>query len=268
MNSMITVMIPSYNPGKYLVDAIRSVQKQSYKNWEMILVDDCSTDDSLDLAGPLLRDPRIKVIKNEENLGQSKTQNIALKHVSTPFMVQLDSDDWFLPHTLKTLVQEFKKQPKDVALISGNIRIVQEEAEYLDAHDNKSMTYIKKGRQINGPYDFLISNTSLWPRCYRTSALKSIGGWPVDDPYEGRYMEDKIVLFRLIERYRFHWINEVLYVHRRHDYNGTKKLDYYNDVIEWNAKRVLKRWGDKYEPIFDIADTGWKYIVGIKLKSQ
>ncbi len=266
--SEITIFIPSYNPGKLLIDALKSIYNQTYSDWRVILVDDASTDDSLMLAENLLNDPRITVVKNEINVGQSKAQNIALELVTTPYMVQLDSDDWFVPYTLETLVNEFKKQPGDVAVVSGNIMVVNEETEYMKEHDNIPISFVRRGRIFKDRYDFLLSNMSLWPRCYRTSALREIGGWPVDDPYEGRNMEDKLVLFRLIEKFRFHWVDEVLYVHRRHDYNNTRKIDEYNNIIEYNAKQVLKRWGDNFEPVFDIDSYGWKNVVHLAKKNK
>jgi cellulose synthase/poly-beta-1,6-N-acetylglucosamine synthase-like glycosyltransferase len=229
-------------------------------------VDDASTDNSLTLAEHLLNDPRIMVVRNEVNVGQSKAQNIALGLVATPYMVQLDSDDWFVPHALDTLVNEFNKQPQDVAVVSGNIMVVVEESEYLQQHNNISTSYIRKGRAFTDCYDFLLSNLSLWPRCYRTNALREVGGWPVNDPFEGRNMEDRLVLLRLIEKFRFHWIDEVLYYHRRHDYNNTKKLDEYNFIIEYTTREMLQRWGDVFEPMFMINEYGWKVIIGIKEK--
>lgn len=266
MNSEITVVIPSYNPGKFLIDALKSVYAQTYSDWKLILVDDASDDDSIKMAEELLNDARITIIRNSINLGQSKAQNKALELVDTEYFVQLDSDDWFLPHTLETLLNEFKKQPDDIALVSGNIKIINETTKYLSAHNNQPIEFIRRGRLFKDCYEFMLANMSLWPRCYRTSAVRDIGGWPTDDPYQGRNMEDKIILFRLIEKYRFHWTDEVLYVHRRHDYNNTNKLDQYNYLTEWTTKRVLKRWGDKFVPVFQIDAYGWKSVARLKPK--
>lgn len=260
MSSEITVVIPSFNPGKYLIDALESVYKQTYSDWKIILVDDGSDDDSLSLAQHLLNDPRILVIKNNENLGQSKAQNIALASVDTPYMVQLDSDDWLLPHALETLLSEFKKQKEDVAVVSANIEVSIEETEVLSHETNNPKKFILRGRLFKDKYDFLCSNLSLWPRCYRTSALRKVGGWPVNGPYEGRHLEDKRVLYRLIQKYRFHWIDEVLYVHRRHDHNNTLNVEAYNEIIEYSVKEILKRWGNKYKPVFRINSQGWIMI--------
>ena len=111
-------------------------------------------------------------------------------------------------------------------------------------------TKIRKGGSFEDPFEFLLANTTLCPRLYRTSALQSIGGWPTDDPYEGRYREDMRTLYRLIEKYKFHWIDKELYIVRLHENNHTKQLDKYLEIMEWSVNNALLRLGDKYEPVF------------------
>lgn len=259
MDSEITVIIPSYNSGRFLIDALQSVYEQTYSNWKLILVDDCSNDDSLKLAEKLLDDPRITVIKNDVNLGQSKAQNVALKYITTPYFIQLDSDDWFVPDTLETVVNEFKKQQEDVGIVSGNIKIVIESTEQLNKNGGKPTVIMRRGRLYKDKYELVLFSASVWPRCYRTSAVKKIGGWPTGDKYGGRYMEDKLILYRLAEEYKFHWINKVLYVHRRHDNNSTNNIGGYNDVYVWYVEKMLKRWGNEYVATFS-TDCGWKIV--------
>ena len=267
MSEKVTVLIPSYNPGRYLRHALKSVFQQTYSEWKVILVDDASTDGSLHGVKYFTGFPQVKVLKNQKNLGQSKSLNIGLEKVDTPYTVQLDSDDWFPPHALERLVKEAEELPRDVGVVHGNMRIVVEESSTSSPELSSSL--IKKGRQYEDRLDFLMSNSSVWPRFYHSSALRDIGGWPTDDPYEGRYLEDKRILFRMIEDYRFHWVDEVLYVHRRHDYNQTdNKMEIYRYMTEWNVRDTLKRWGDNCEPVFEIHDNGWKYLIDLVEPSQ
>ncbi len=269
MGSEITVVLPSYNGGNYLVQALDSIHSQTYKDWKLVLVDDFSNDNSIQKAKFLLNDPRILVTRNPVNLGQARSQNRALYYVTTPYFVQLDSDDWFKPNTLQVLVDEFRKQPANVAVVSGNMEVVNQTSQYLLEHNNQSASYVIKGRNFTDEYDFMMANISLWPRCYRASAVRDVGGWPVDDPYKGRHMEDMQLLFRLLDKYRFHWIDEVLYVHRDHDKSSTRKYQReYNHMIEWNMRRVLIRWGDKFEPVFEFDAAGWKRITQLIPKNN
>lgn len=187
MNYEVTVIISSYNPGDYLVDALESVFKQTYQGWKIILIDDASTDDSLLKAAKYIEDPRVRLICNTQNLGQSRCQNIALELVDTPYVVCLDADDWFQENTLEVLLKEAKKCGEDVGVFCGNYLVI-----YEDSNGNIAKTKLKKGRGFENHYDFLISNKTLRPRFYRTEALRKVKGWPVDDPWRADMEKIKI----------------------------------------------------------------------------
>ncbi len=259
--SAVTVVIPSYNAGRYLKEAVESVFAQTYKNWRMMIVDDASTDDSMARIRKYLKDPRVSIIRNQMNIGQTKSLNVALKHVKTPFMVQLDSDDWFLPYTLETLVNQAKKVGPNVALISGNIKLV-----WFRKDGKQSKTLIQKGRQYSDKYQFLLSNRSCWPRFYRTAALRSVGGWPTGGPYEGRYIEDLRILLRLIPRYKFKWMNRTLYVHRRHQRSMTHRTQEMKRTLYWLIDKTLKDWGDQYRPIYRLLPNGYPQLKSLVVK--
>lgn len=257
----VTVVIPSYNAGRYLKEAVESVFAQTYKNWRMIIVDDASSDASMARIRKYLKDPRIRVIRNQFNIGQTKSLNVALKHVKTPFMVQLDSDDWFLPDTLETLVNQTSKVGPNVALISGNIKLV-----WLGKDGKQTKTLIRKGRQYRDKYQFLLSNRSCWPRFYRTTALRSVRGWPTGGPYEGRYIEDLRILLRLIPRYQFKWINKTLYVHRRHQRSMTHRTQEMKRTLYWLINKTLEDWGDQHRPIYRLLPNGYPQLKSLVLK--
>ncbi|MGZ7440704.1 glycosyltransferase [Paenibacillus sp. TH7-28] len=254
-NALVTVVIPFYNPGRFLEEAIESVFQQIYPRWKLLLIDDGSTEQYESRIKTYLSDPRVKLIRLPQNAGQSQALNQGLELADTPFIVQLDSDDWFYPHTLEVLAGEALKQPEEVAVVSGNILVVHE-----DANGDRFLTTMNKGRAFADKYDFLLANTSLWPRFYRTNAIRAIGGWPTDDPYQGRVMEDKRILLRLIERYRFHWIDQMLYIHRRHTGNHTNQIGLYAEMVEWSVRDALQRWGSPYEPVFENYGIGWKKL--------
>ena len=67
MGELVSIVMPSYHTGSYIADSIRSVLAQTYDNWELLIVDDCSPDDTDDVVRPLLEDPRIRYFKNEKS---------------------------------------------------------------------------------------------------------------------------------------------------------------------------------------------------------
>ena len=92
MDDLISIIMPSYNTGKYIADSIKSILGQTYGNWELIIVDDCSTDDT-DAIVAGFRDARIRYYKNEKNSGAAVSRNRALREAKGRYIAFLDSDD-------------------------------------------------------------------------------------------------------------------------------------------------------------------------------
>lgn len=93
-NDLVSIIMPSYNCGKYVEETIRSVQSQSYQNWEVIFMDDCSTDDTIRKVSALREeDSRIRLYQNISNLGAAVSRNNALREAKGRWIAFLDSDD-------------------------------------------------------------------------------------------------------------------------------------------------------------------------------
>lgn len=105
----ISVIIPTFNRGWCIQRAIKSVIKQPYKNWELIIVDDGSADNTKKVVKKYLKDKRIRYHKLSKNKGVNFARNKGLDISSGEYVVLLDSDDEFLPHALKNIASEFDK---------------------------------------------------------------------------------------------------------------------------------------------------------------
>ncbi len=100
--SVVSIITPAYNAAPYLAETIRSVQNQTFFDWEMIIVDDCSKDNTLSIARSLSEtDDRIKVYQNSKNSGVAATRNFALEKANGKYIAFLDSDDLWLPEKLE-----------------------------------------------------------------------------------------------------------------------------------------------------------------------
>ena len=98
--------MPSYNCGEYVEDTIRCVQAQTYQNWEIIFVDDCSTDDSVKIVTELRdKDSRIRLLQNKVNSGAAVSRNNALQEARGRWIAFLDSDDLWEPTKLEKQVR-------------------------------------------------------------------------------------------------------------------------------------------------------------------
>lgn len=115
---LVTVVIPNYNHARYLGDAIRSVQAQTYPYFEVIIVDDGSQDDSRVVAATFLDDDRIQYIY-QDNQGLSAARNTGIRAAAGAFIGVLDADDMYTPNYLETLVGVLVAQPQATAVFCG-----------------------------------------------------------------------------------------------------------------------------------------------------
>ena len=97
---LVSVIMPSWNTAGYIMESVESVLNQTYKNWELIIVDDASTDGTVDLLKQV-NDPRVKVFVNEQNSGAAVTRNRAMREAKGDWIAFLDSDDLWSPTKLE-----------------------------------------------------------------------------------------------------------------------------------------------------------------------
>lgn len=109
MNELVSIIMPSYNTAKFISETIESVSAQTYPNWELIIVDDCSTDNTNEVVKSFLLDDRIKYIKNEKNSGAAVSRNRALREAKGKWVAFLDSDDLWLPEKLEKQIAFMEK---------------------------------------------------------------------------------------------------------------------------------------------------------------
>ena len=105
MNNLVSIIMPSYNTGDFISETIESVLAQTYENWELIIVDDCSTDNTDEVVEKYLTDSRIEYFKNEKNSGAAVSRNRALREAKGKWIAFLDSDDLWEPTKLQKQIQ-------------------------------------------------------------------------------------------------------------------------------------------------------------------
>lgn len=110
-NESVSIITPSYNSARFIAETIESVLAQTYQEWEMIIVDDCSTDDSVEIIEKYQSmDSRIRLVRLEINSGPAIARNRAIEEARGRYIAFLDSDDIWFPHKLEkqTLFMEEK----------------------------------------------------------------------------------------------------------------------------------------------------------------
>ncbi|MNO20282.1 putative glycosyltransferase EpsE [compost metagenome] len=251
--SDVTVVITLYNKEAYIQGAIQSVLNQSYHNWRLLIIDDASTDRSLQYA-QTIKDDRITLIALKKNVGQTHALNYALSLITTPYFIQLDADDWLDSHALLRMMETSKTYP-EAALIYGNHMTywLDEEKRII----NKEIIILE---QYKDKYDLLLKmNHALVPRCYKTEVVRNIGGWMVQEKGD-MLAEDVQIILRLVKDHQWIWINEVLY-HRRRDPENLKKFEDTRALrrnYRYNLyNQLLREWGSEYRAKWKIADNSY-----------
>ena len=114
----ISIITPAYNAGKYIVETIESVLAQTYQNWELLIVDDGSIDNTADVIKPFLSDNRIHYLY-QNNGKQGKARNLAIKQSKGTYLAFLDADDLWVPHKLELQLREIVKSNADIIFSQG-----------------------------------------------------------------------------------------------------------------------------------------------------
>ena len=126
---LISVVTCAHNSERFLPEAIESVLAQTYPHWELILVNDASTDETSAIMDRCAaEDDRIRVIHNRDNLGNTRARNLAVRAASGEYIAVLDSDDVALPDRLERSLAALKTHP-DAALIGGPGILIEEHGE-------------------------------------------------------------------------------------------------------------------------------------------
>ena len=107
----VTVLMPTYNVAPYVKEAVESVLRQSYSDFELLVIDDCSTDGTLDVVRGI-SDSRIHIVQNERNLGLADNLNRGLSLIKTELVSRMDGDDIAEPHWLQSEVAVLESHPE------------------------------------------------------------------------------------------------------------------------------------------------------------
>ena len=141
---VVSVIMPAYNGETYIAEAIESIQKQTYPNWELIIIEDCSTDRTLSVIEGYLQDQRIKLFRNEYNLGIAASRNKAMELAGGKYIATQDDDDISLPDRLEAEVVFLNEHP-EIDATAGYWIAVNETGEKVQNIHNafKNPKYVK-----------------------------------------------------------------------------------------------------------------------------
>lgn len=137
-NPLVSIICLSYNHASYVLEALESVLNQSYSNIELIIADDCSTDNSKAVIEDWLKKhPTILFLPNEVNLGNTKTFNNAVKHAKGIYYIDLAADDILLPNCVQLQIEAFQNTNyTNLGVVYANINLIDEKDNFMSIYYN------------------------------------------------------------------------------------------------------------------------------------
>lgn len=220
-NPQVSIIIPSYNHARYLRTAIDSVLRQTYKNIELIIVDDGSSDESHQIIRSYLRDQRVKAILKSDNRGQSYAVNRGLEISTGVYVGLLASDDWYLPDKIRLQVEKFNNVPQSVGVIYGRgARYYEKTGETVEVNRPMYRGNVAEKFVAVGPFVYPV--TPL----FRRSCFDKV---PMDESFRA---EGEAVFARIALHYEFDYVDEVVAVMRDHDSNISKDVSQMYHEVE------------------------------------
>lgn len=234
---LVSIVMVNYNQERFIKEAIDSVIAQTYQNWELIIVDDGSTDQSVDIIKNY-DDDRIKPIYLEENSHICIATNVGFSHVTGEYIARLDSDDVWEKEKLYKQVALLEEKPNarvcftQVNLIDGNGQNINEkESELLNLYNSR-----QKDRKDWIRFFFFIGNSLLPTLVFDRQLLDEVGGFNL------AYCQshDFEFLIRLIKKTDFYFVEEKLARYRRNETQNSASTElndrrFFNEHMEIRA---------------------------------
>lgn len=166
-NPQLSVILPVYNAGNYLSACLDSIVSQTYSNFEVIAIDDGSTDNSVELLREFAHTyPNIKIARNKENRGIGYTVNKALSKAKGQFIARMDADDAMLPERLEKQIKYLQQNPETV-LVGGQCLVIDEDGNTTGTKQNPqahSDIYKKMFTTMSVQNPTVMINTALVPK--------------------------------------------------------------------------------------------------------
>lgn len=260
----VSIVIAAYNCGDFILETVSSVINQTFQNWELIIVDDCSSDDTPEKIAAL-NDNRIRIIRLDKNSGLPATpRNIGIRASKGEFIAFLDHDDTWSTEKLKVQIDYLREDP-ETALISCHLKISSPDRKY-----NNAKTTPKKKYQTGHLYDKLLQYNFI--ACssvvVRASVFDEVGFF--DENPQVSAAEDWDLWLRIARLHKITFIPQSLGLYRMHG-SGlstvTKQITRILYVIDKHIKRgwVTTGRANKAKANFYFFE-GW-FIIGRNTKT-
>ena len=250
MDDLVSIIMPSFNTGKYITETIESVLAQSYKNWELIIVDDCSSDNTDEIVSTYLSDDRIHYLKNEKNSGAAFSRNTALREAKGKWIAFLDSDDLWMPEKLEKQLSFMK---------SNGYFFSYTDYEEIDVDGKQTGVRVTGPRKVTktGMYNY------CWPGCLTVMYdADEIGLIQIENIKKNN---DYAMWLKVCKKADCYLLDEYLGKYRK-GRAGSVSTHSIKTMIGWHYK--LFREAEKQGTVRSIVNTGRNLVFGFYKKKR
>lgn len=237
---LVSVIMPCYNGEKFIGEAIESVMNQTYKNWELIIIDDNSMDNSEKIINNYLSDSRIKYIKSKKNKGIPVVRNIGIRVSKGEYIAFLDQDDIWVQKKIEKQLNLFYKKNERLGLIFGDVLNINSEGKEIkgiasQTFNNKKMKILESNKieiirtlylRNFIPFVTVIVNKEVFTKIGLLDE-SLVGG---ADDYE--------FCLRLVGNFKIMYMNEILAKKRIHKRNFSRVDRFLSDEIKISEKII------------------------------
>ena len=247
MNDLVSIIMPSYNTGRFIKETIESVLAQSYPTWELIIVDDCSTDDTDDVVSQYLSDNRIHYLKNDFNSGAAISRNRALREAKGKWIAFLDSDDLWFPEKLEKQIRFME---------NGNYHFSYTRYEEINEGSEPLGIVVSGPSKITkvGMYNY------CWPGCLTVMYdAEYVGLLQIEDIKKNN---DYAMWLKVCKKANCYLLDEILARYRKR--SGSISNHGYMKLIKWHYK--LYREAENKNPISSFVLTVRNLFFGVLKK--
>jgi glycosyltransferase involved in cell wall biosynthesis len=234
-NPLVSVIIPTYNHADVLTRAVQSVLNQIYANFELIVVDDCSTDDTQAVIKKF-KDDRIIYVRHSENKGLAATRNTGMNKAKGGWFAFLDADDEFLPDRLKIQVEILPSLSQDTDLVIADLYSLNKHClikkKRLSAGNQNACGYIRPSAKFPAA---VYSPPSTW--FLHRSCVSKVGLF--DELMFG--IEDADYFVRVLEQGRIYYLNHVVIIKHVHPRQKREFSPRYYQGRQYFLKKYLAK---------------------------
>ena len=255
MEKKISVLMTCFNASKYIIFSLESIIKQKYKNWELIIIDDHSSDNSTEIIKKF-NSKKIKLYKLNKHIGRTASLNYGLKKIKSNYIAILDADDLALKDRFSDQI-DFLDKNKHIDLVGSWASTIDEKGKTIN---NRILKSNLKSLESYMMFRNVFSHSSIM---FRKKILKKVKKYPI----EFIYMQDYAFILKVLKKYEIGVLPKVLVKARVLETSMTYSISTKQilkeklELLNYNSRNFSQDLSTKFFCLIEIIKTRIKYLL-------